>query len=241
LEKLKCPSCGAPADPGSVICGNCDYVLDPNFFDTSADAGPGDERSNTPPDVPRQDTPASVPSATSGSFAAAGHPSHSAAPANRNPSPFAMLEEMWFDLRRVGAELDRSDRLAFFGGLSQLLWLFLPWQDSAQEGAVVGIMTVGIGILVGAAACTAGVLMRHRRLRPVADPLAPWLLQLVGTVFMVLWALFCLRAFWDGRLVSGYHSLRVPVSRPSLGTYVAFLSALISLTGSIWGFRQRAS
>jgi hypothetical protein len=234
---VKCPSCGAPAEKGAVICSNCDYVLDPTFF-TSERAEPSSApRADTPPQtratapVPSaRPAPLSAP-ATAGSTSLEG----------KGASPSAQLEQLWHDFQHLRKELRRPDQLTFYGALCEVLWCLLPWQDTARDGPVIGVVTLGVGVLLGVAATVGALVFRYRQLKPRWDPLWPWFIQIAGVCFMICWCLVSIRASWDARTVPGIESLEVPLSRPAFGAYAGLVSALVSLFGTLWGLKDKLS
>ena len=221
-----------------MICANCDYVLDPSFFTNEQ---PEAKKAATPvsspkPQQPMPHAPAPVSSPVSSAPAAASRPVAAARP---KEDVTTTLELMWTDFRALARELPAPDRLAFFAAVAQLLWCFLPWKDTAREGGVVGLMTLGAVVVAGAAATATPILYRHRPGKIRFDPMLGWVLQIAGSIFMVLWCLFCIRNAWDNRMVAGYESLRVPVSRPAFGAFVALVSAAASFAGTLWGLSRK--
>jgi hypothetical protein len=158
-----------------------------------------------------------------------------------NPDAMAALEQLWNDFHDLRKELDRPDQIAFYGAVGQLIWLFLPWQETAREGSVMGLMTAGFVVLVGAVFTAAAIFYRRRDKSGRFGSMSPWLVQAAGAAFMIGWCLFAIRTSWDPHLVPGLESLETPASRPAFGAHIGLTSAVASLLGTLWGLKNKLS
>lgn len=137
----------------------------------------------------------------------------------------------------VGA-LSLSDKLAVVGGGVTLVSGFLPWQVS-REGDSLGLLSSGFLSILAAGIAVGAVVVRKRKLMPNLSPIAPWMVQLVAAGFSLLWALIYTQGANETR--PDVLGEVVQISAPALGVYIAILSSLVCLAGTLLGLKDKSS
>jgi hypothetical protein len=168
-------------------------------------------------------------------------PSTGAKPAyNPNTGKIVAPEELISDAREFVGALSRPDKFAFAGACVMAFSCFLPWKETAADGDVLGLMSAGIGALLGAMMIITAIFIRVRRTLPKINPLAPWGMQ-VGTSFLLVLyvVIFIKAAFNSTQVPSSIGNEMIMNSSPSFGAFLALLGAIGALTGSVMGMRER--
>jgi hypothetical protein len=136
--------------------------------------------------------------------------------------------------------LGRSDKIAFAGGATLLLSAFLPWKETAAEGEILGLMSLGLLAVMGALGILGSIAVRVRQWMPHLNVLIPWLAQLGLSVFCILWCILFMKVSYDATEVPsplGHSTLMN--SSPSFGVFLGLLGALTSLAGSLLGLKEK--
>ncbi|ADO73239.1 hypothetical protein [Stigmatella aurantiaca] len=165
------------------------------------------------------------------------------APSERAYSPGQIVapEEVISDARAFVGELTRSDKITFAGAAAIIISCFLPWKETAEDGEILGLLSLGAVSLVGAIGIIAAIAIRVRRTMPSLHPLAPWVLQLGVSIFCIFFTLISIRLASDSTVVaSPIGNQMVETSSPSLGVFLALLGAIGALTGSLMGMKERS-
>ncbi|MDC0708854.1 hypothetical protein POL68_10290 [Stigmatella sp. ncwal1] len=150
-------------------------------------------------------------------------------------------EEVISDARAFVDELTRSDKITFAGAAAIIISCFLPWKETAEDGEILGLLSIGAVALVGAVAIIAAIAVRVRRTMPSLHPLAPWVLQLGVSIFCIFFTLIAIRLASDSTVVaSPIGNQMVENSSASLGVFLALLGAIGALTGSLMGLKERS-
>lgn len=154
--------------------------------------------------------------------------------------PLTPLAELVAEARRLRRELAASDRIAL-GGVGLLLASsLLPWQETAGQGALAGLLGLGLPGCMAALAAGGAVVVRVRRLLPRAEPRAAWLLQLSASAFAVLWCSLCVRLAWDTYSVSSsLGEVVVRSSSPAFGIYIGLSGALVAVAGTLLNLKEK--
>lgn len=179
--------------------------------------------------VPRPDPPApvAVPSSTS---------VRGSTDSQRIVSP----EEMLADLKHFVLELGPSDKLAFLGAFASVLLSFIPWKSTAADGDILGLVSMGVLVLAASGITMAAVAVRTRKVTPQLNPVVPWLVQLGSAVLAILWCFVFISLSWDGQLVpADIGNEMVHRSQPAAGAYLAVLTSLASLIGTLMGLKEK--
>jgi hypothetical protein len=150
-------------------------------------------------------------------------------------------EEVISDARAFVHELTRSDKITFAGAAAIIISCFLPWKETAEDGEILGLLSIGVVALLGGAAIIAAIAVRVRRTLPGLHPLAPWVIQLGVSIFCIFFTLVAIRLASDSTVVaSPIGNQMVENSSASLGVFLALLGALGALTGSLMGLKERS-
>lgn len=149
-------------------------------------------------------------------------------------------EEIISDARAFVGELSRSDKIAFAGACLVILSCFLPWKETAAEGDVLGLMSMGVGALIGGAIVISAIFIRVRRTMPKFNPLMPWGIQIGVSFFSLIYTVgFIKSAFDTTEVPSAIGNRMIMTSSPSFGVFLGLLGTIGALTGSIMGLRER--
>ncbi len=149
-------------------------------------------------------------------------------------------EEVMDDFRQFVGLLGFSDKIAFGGAGAIVVSAFLPWKETAADGDILGLMSLGLVGVVGALAVMGAIAVRVRRSMPSLNVLIPWLAQLGLSVFCVLWCIIFMKLSYDATEVpSPMGNATVMNSTPSMGVYLALLGALGSLAGTLLGLKEK--
>ncbi|WP_224360357.1 hypothetical protein [Hyalangium versicolor] len=149
-------------------------------------------------------------------------------------------EELISDAREFVGELSRPDKIAFAGACVAALSCFLPWKETAVDGDVLGLMSSGIGTLLGAAVVISAIFVRVRRTMPKFNPMVPWGAQIGMSFFCVLYTVIFLKmSFINTEVPSAIGNRMVLNSSPSFGAFLGLLGAIGALTGSVLGLKER--
>jgi len=149
-------------------------------------------------------------------------------------------EEAYAEAAGFMGRLNSSDKLTMVGIALVVLVSFFPWKNTAAEGEVLGLMSLGILGTVGALLAGASVYARVQRLLPNLNPVIPWFVQLGAICFLILWCLIFIKISWNGTLVPAIDgNLQQPISKPDVGVYSALMSALLALGGTLMGLKEQ--
>jgi hypothetical protein len=149
-------------------------------------------------------------------------------------------EQVIEDFREFVGVLGRSDKIAFAGGCVILLSAFLPWMETAEEGEILGLMSLGLMAVLGAVGILGAIAVRVRRSLPNLNVLIPWLAQLGLSVFCVLWCIIFMKISYDATEVpSPIGNATIMNSSPSMGVFLGLLGALGSLAGTLLGLKEK--
>jgi hypothetical protein len=263
---VKCPGCSAEVAEGTSICPSCDYIIDDSFLGSApapvpeergeGDTTPGIKRPAPPPT--RSGKKRKPPRKAKASNGAA-HPSGPAPPPPPAPlaptlptryapespggrgaasySPVFSPEETMDDARLFLGGLTTADKLVLLGGGLGALCSFLPWKETAAEGEVIGLQSLGVVATALMALAVVAMVGRARRSARV-HPAVAWLVQLGCTGATVVWCLVFIKLSLDltqAQSVDG--NMLVPVSKPALGAYLGVVSGIISAAGTLMGLK----
>lgn len=154
---------------------------------------------------------------------------------------FTAPDEAVADFRRFYNALGRSDRFSFFGALVVALSCFFPWKSTMDDGDVLGLMDLGVIAFITSLIVMGTVWVRVQRVMPKLHPLVPWLVQIAGSVFTVLWVLILLRLSWDSTAVpSPIGNYQIWKSSPSFGAWAALGGAVVAMVGGALGLKEKA-
>lgn len=149
-------------------------------------------------------------------------------------------EQVIDDVRDFWGDLGRSDRIAFAGACSIIVSAFLPWKETAAEGEILGLMSLGLVGVLTAIGLLGSIAVRVRRTMPNLNVLIPWLAQLGLSAFGILWCIIFMKVSYDATEVpSPMGNATIMNSTPSFGVFLALLGALTSLGGTLLGLKEK--
>ena len=144
------------------------------------------------------------------------------------------------EFRYFVAELPLGDKVAFVAAAFTILTTFLPWKETAAEGEILGLMSLGIIVFLVMAAVIASIVIRVRRVMPHLHPLVPWLVQLGGTAFSGLWCIIYIGLSIDSRKTQALvGNFEVSVSAPAFGVFLAVIGCGATIAGTLMGLKAR--
>lgn len=159
---------------------------------------------------------------------------------NNNSGKIVAPEEVIAGTREFISELTKSDKIAFGGAALVVLSCFVPWKETAVDGEVLGLMSSGIGALLGAALIIGAMFARVRRTMPKVDPSALWMTQLGVSFLCVLYTVVFIKGAFDSTQVpSNFGNQMTWNSSPSFGVFLGLIGAIGALVGSVMGLRER--
>jgi hypothetical protein len=163
------------------------------------------------------------------------------APPSADSSTIAAPEEIIADARAFIGELSSADKIAFGSACLIILSCFMPWKETSADGEILGLMSAGIGAVLGAALVIGAIFVRKRRTLPKLNASVPWMLQLVVSFFCILYTVIFIKSSLDTTQVqSQIGNEMVWVSSPSFGAFLALLGSIGALVGSVMGLRERS-
>lgn len=151
-------------------------------------------------------------------------------------------EEALNDLRRFIGDLTTADKIAFVGSLGTVIATLFPWKDHITEGEVIGVMTLGAAACVVSLLMIAAIVIRVRGSFRSLAPIVPWLVQFGGACFCVVWCLVFVKLAWNsgvGRSTEGNFDRMISI--PSPGVFIAILTSIVALGGTLLGLQEKPS
>jgi hypothetical protein len=159
---------------------------------------------------------------------------------NSGTGPIVAPEQVIEDFRDFMGVLGRSDKFAFVGAATILVSAFLPWKETAAEGDILGLMSLGLLAVLAAIGIIGAIAVRVRRLMPHLNVLIPWLVQLGLSIFSVLWCIVFMKISYDATEVpSPMGNATIMNSSPSFGAFLGLMGALTSLAGTLLGLKEK--
>jgi hypothetical protein len=151
-------------------------------------------------------------------------------------------EDLVQDARQFVRNLGQSDKIAVGGAATLLISGFLPWKETAADGEILGMMSLGVVAMLAAIGLITLIAFRKRREQadPYTNVLLYWMGQLVVSIFCIFWCIIYMKVSSDSRLVpTAMGDAVVQNSAPVLGVYLGLLGALGSLGGTLLGMKER--
>lgn len=163
-------------------------------------------------------------------------PSRGATSTGEILAPEVLME----DFREFVGVLGLSDKVAFAGAALVVLSAFIPWKETAEEGEILGLMSLGLVAVLSASGLMGTIALRVRRWMPRLNVLIPWLLQLGLSIFTILWCIIFMKLSSDTTEVpSPMGNAMIFNSAPTYGVYLGLLGALGSLAGTLLGLKEK--
>jgi hypothetical protein len=143
------------------------------------------------------------------------------------------------ETKRYLLELGMADKLALFGTAVMVLATFLPWKEVVPEGDVLGVFSSGILVTVLGSVALAGIIIRTRKAMPSLNPILPWMAQLGAVGLSGVWCLVYMKTSWDSTEVqAAIGNYTQWASKPVFGLFLALISAIVSIVGTIFGLKD---
>ncbi len=164
-------------------------------------------------------------------------------PPNRTYSGINMVapEDAFAEAKHFVRELRTSDKLAFIGAALTAFTAFLPWKETASEGEVLGLMSLGVASFIANGVAMAAIAVRVRNAMPRLHPVIPWLVQLGTVCFGLIWCLVFMKVSYNGTQVPALIGNQVvALSKPVFGVFFALLTQLVALGGTLMGLKEKA-
>ncbi len=149
-------------------------------------------------------------------------------------------EDAMADVKHFIYELSMADKLALFGAVGMVLACFFPWKETAVDGAVLGVASLGAVTALLAAIAITAIAVRVRKVFARLDSVYPWILQLLAVGGAGFWCLYFIRISWDSTIVRApVGNYETWVSKPSIGVFVGILATGVSLLGTFFGLKEK--
>lgn len=144
------------------------------------------------------------------------------------------------NIRDFISNLGSADKLAFTGAALTVLVSFFPWKDTVAEGEVLGLMSLGVVTTLFALMTIGAIIVRVQRLLPRINVMFPWLMQLATTCAAIVWCLVFIKLSWNGTKVHAVEGNTLkPISAPDMGVFLAIVSSILSLGGTLLGLKDK--
>ncbi|WP_217917767.1 MULTISPECIES: hypothetical protein [unclassified Myxococcus] len=151
-------------------------------------------------------------------------------------------DELIRDAKELFAQLQGGDKVAFWGAVVVLMSCFLPWKETAVDGDVLGLMSLGCGAFVMSILLLTAVTVRVKGSLPNVNPVVPWMGQLVVSIVCLIWCIVFIKVSSDTTMVpTPIGNSEMMNSSPSFGVYVAILGAVATLGGTLLGLKGQSS
>ncbi len=149
-------------------------------------------------------------------------------------------EDAFQEAKKFVRELSTADKLTVAGCALNVLISFFPWKETALEGEILGLMSLGFPVTVVSVLTVMAVVVRVRSFLPKLSPLVSWIVQLLGISFCIVWCLAYIKMSWDRQMVrSPVGNYEMPVSMPSFGVFIALISSVLGLGGTLLGLKEK--
>jgi hypothetical protein len=149
-------------------------------------------------------------------------------------------EQFIADTRAFVGELGRSDKLSFAGACAVIISCFLPWKETAADGDVLGLMSMGVGSLLCSALVISAIFIRVRRSMPTLNPLVPWMTQVGVAFFCIIYTVVFIKVSFDStEVTAAIGNTLIRRSTPSMGAFIGLLGSIAAMVGSVMGMRER--
>jgi hypothetical protein len=150
-------------------------------------------------------------------------------------------EDLMGSVKSFMIDLTTADKIAFFGTLAAILACFFPWKDSITEGEVLGLMSLGAAVFLMCVVILGSIVIRVRGSFPNLNNLVPWLIQFGGACFCIVWCLVYVKISWDSTMArSPIGNFERWVSRPEAGVFIALITSVVTLGGTVLGLKEKS-
>ncbi|MFP2913358.1 hypothetical protein ACLESD_51860, partial [Pyxidicoccus sp. 3LFB2] len=149
-------------------------------------------------------------------------------------------EELIRDAKELFRMLAGGDKVAFWGAAVVMFSCFLPWKETAADGDVLGLMSLGVGAFVLSILVMIVVGMRVTGALQRLNPVVPWMGQLVAAFMCLVWCIIFIKVSADTtRVPTPIGNAEMMNSSPSFGVFVAVLGSIATLGGTLLGLKSK--
>ncbi|ATB48934.1 hypothetical protein [Corallococcus macrosporus] len=164
------------------------------------------------------------------------------ADSDERDSAIADPDELIRDAKELFGQLQGGDKVAFWGAALVLMSCFLPWKETAVDGDVLGLMSLGVGAFIMSILQLTAVTIRVKGSLPNMNPVVPWMGQLVVSIVCLIWCIVYIKVSSDTTMVpTPIGNSEMMNSSPSFGVYVAILGSVAALGGTLLGLKGQSS
>ncbi|MFP2964386.1 hypothetical protein ACLEPN_43465, partial [Myxococcus sp. 1LA] len=157
-------------------------------------------------------------------------------------SAVADPDELIRDAKVLFGQLHGGDKVAFWGAALVLMSCFLPWKETAVDGDVLGLMSLGCGAFIMSILLLTAVTIRVKGSLPNVNPVVPWMGQLVISIVCLIWCIIYIKVSSDTTMVpTPIGNSEMMNSSPSFGVYIAILGAVAALGGTLLGLKGQSA
>ncbi|AKQ65307.1 hypothetical protein A176_002219 [Myxococcus hansupus] len=150
-------------------------------------------------------------------------------------------DELIRDAKELFGQLRGGDKVAFWAAAVVLISCFMPWKETAVDGDVLGLMSMGVGAFVMSILLLTAVTIRVKGSLPSVNPVVPWMGQLVVSIVCLIWCIVYIKMSSDTTMVpTPIGNSEMMNSSPSFGVYVAVLGAVATLGGTLMGLKGQS-
>ena len=198
---MNCPGCSTQVTKDAAICPHCDFIIDASFLPSQAAAAP----------APARAAARGLPGGLPRGLGDHGHGSRPSCSPRRAPSCASA----------------RARTASRSGGLGLLLFsCFMPWQETALEGELLGLLGLGAPAFALGLVAAAALYLRARPVLPQLPAHGAWLAQLAAALLALFWCAVSLRLATDSTtLPSALGSFDLVRSAPAFGLFLALPGA----------------
>jgi hypothetical protein len=148
-------------------------------------------------------------------------------------------DDFMADVKRFLFEMGSADKIAFFGICAMFLATFFPWKETAVDGEVLGLMSLGIVVWILTLIAIILIIVRVRKIGGDINPLYPWIGQLFAAGFSTAWSVLYVLWSTDRTMArSPIGNFDMWASKPSFGVIFAIISGGVACFGTIAGLKE---
>ncbi|MCP3145197.1 hypothetical protein [Pyxidicoccus xibeiensis] len=156
-------------------------------------------------------------------------------------NPMGDPDEVIRDAKELFRLLSGGDKVAFWSAALVLFTCFLPWKETAADGDVLGLMSLGAIAFVLSIVVMTAIGIRVRESLPGVNPVIPWMAQLVSSFVCLVWCIIYIKISSDTTQVpTPIGNAEMMNSSPSIGVFVAVLGSVAMVGGTLLGLKSKS-
>ncbi|MFP2934423.1 hypothetical protein ACLESO_56775, partial [Pyxidicoccus sp. 3LG] len=157
-------------------------------------------------------------------------------------NPMGDPDEVVREAKELFRMLGGGDKVAFWSAAVVLLSCFFPWKETAADGDVLGLMSLGAVSFVLCIVVMTAISMRVRESLPGVNPVVPWMAQLVSSIVCLVWCIIYVKVSSDTTKVpTPIGNSEMMNSTPSFGVFMALLGSVAMLGGTLLGLKSKSN